>query len=320
MAIIVWISFISLVIVLIAVDLGLIQKKDEGMSLAAAARRSVVWFLLAMLFNVYIYFLYENNWLDWGVSSILDLNGSQAAIQFLTGYLIELTLSVDNVFVFAVIFEFTRIPLQYQHRILFWGVVGAIILRGIMIALGVVLITNFSWMTYVFGAILLVSAARMLALRSESSPEDMGPVRLVEKFLPVTSTMHGAKFFILENGRFLATPLLVTLFIVEWTDLIFALDSIPAIFAVTSDPFIIFTSNIFAILGLRSLYFLVAGLMSKFRYLKSTLVFILLFVGLKMILHHHVEMPNLLSLAVIAGSLTVGILASVWSARFASSK
>jgi len=316
MTILIWISFLTLMLVLIAVDLGLVRRHSETMTLRDAAQRSAVWFALAMLFNVYIYFLYENNWLDWGVSSILDLDGTEAATLFLTGYLIELSLSVDNVFVFAIIFEYTRIPLKYQHRILFWGVLGAIVLRGLMIGVGVILITRFSWMTYVFGGILILSAARMLALRSETSAEDMGPIRLVEKFLPVTGKLHGNHFFIRDNARLLATPLFVTLVLVEWTDLIFALDSIPANFAVTTDPFLIFTSNVFAILGLRNLYFLVAGMMDKFRYLKTSLVFILLFVGIKMILHHHVEIPNLLSLAVILGALGVGVMASVFAAKF----
>jgi tellurite resistance protein TerC len=316
----IWISFLTLMVVLIAIDLGLMQRSTHVLTLKSAMHRSLIWFAIALSFNVYVYFLYENNWLDWGVQSILDLDGKEAATLFLTGYLIEYSLSVDNVFVFAIIFEFTRIPLQYQHRVLFWGILGAIVMRGIMIALGVILINSFSWMTYVFGSILIISAARMLALRSESSAADIGPIHLVEKLLPVTATLHGARFFIRENGKLLATPLFVTLVIVEWTDLIFALDSIPAIFAVTTDPFLIFTSNVFAILGLRNLYFLVAGLMGKFRYLKITLVFILMFVGIKMLLQHHVEIPNLVSLAVIIGSLTVGILASVFAGWFAGKK
>lgn len=320
MTILIWISFLALMVVLIGIDLGLTHKQLEVMPLQRAARRSLVWFMIAMLFNIYIYFLYENNWLGWGVRSILDIDGGEAATLFLTGYLIELSLSVDNVFVFAIIFEYTRIPPKYQHRILFWGVLGAIVMRGFMIAVGVILINRFSWMTYVFGGILIVSAARMLALRSETSAEDIGPIGMIEKFLPVTSKFHDMHFFIRENGKLLATPLFVTLVLVEWTDLIFALDSIPAIFAVTTDPFLIFTSNIFAILGLRNLYFLVAGLMDKFRYLNITLVIILLFVGIKMILHHHVDIPNLLSLAVILGALTVGILASVFAAKFGSHK
>lgn len=317
MTIFIWILFLCLVGALISIDLGLIQRQSTTFTLGMAARRCLVWFVLALLFNVYVYFLYENNWLDWGVQSILDLDGREAATLFFTGYLIELSLSVDNVFVFAIIFEYMRIPLKYQHRILFWGVLGAFVLRSIMIFLGVILINAFSWMTYVFGLILLVSAARMLALRSETSPGDMGPIHLIDKFLPVTKTYNSNHFFIREHGKLLATPLFVTLVIVEWTDLIFALDSIPAIFAVTTDPFLIFTSNVFALLGLRNLYFLVAGLLGKFRYLKTTLVFILLFVAIKMLLQHHVEIPNLLSLVVIASSLGVGILASMWSARFA---
>lgn len=317
MTILIWISFVFLVMAVIVVDLGVFQRESVAFTSRQAMKRCGVLFALTLLFNVYIYFLYETNWLGWGVTSILDLNGREAATLFFTGYLIELSLSVDNVFVFAIIFELLRVPQQYQHRVLFWGVLGAIILRGIMIAVGFVLITRFYWMSYVFGIILLVSAARMLALRSELSEEDIGPIRYIRKLFPVTAQYHGTHFFVRENARLLATPLFVALVVVEWTDLIFALDSIPAIFAITTDPFLIFTSNIFAILGLRSLYFLVANLMNQLRYLKTTLVFILMFVGIKMILHHHVDIPNLISLGVIAGSLMVGVVASLWAARFA---
>ncbi len=315
MTVFIWASFIAGVILMVAIDLGLLHRTPAEITTRQAVTRWLVWLAIALLFNVYIYFLYETNWLGWGVTSILDLNGQQASTLFFTGYLIELSLSVDNVFVFALIFKFMQVPPALQYRVLFWGILGAIVLRAIMILLGVVLINTFQWMTYVFGAILLLSAARMLSLRAESDPEDIGPVRLVQRWFPVSSGFHGTRFFIMENGKWLATPLLLTLVMVEWADVMFAVDSIPAIFAVTTDPFLIFTSNVFAILGLRSLYFLVADMMGRFRYLNVSLVFILMFVGIKMILQHHVEIPNVVSLVVIVSSLAVGIMASLWVTR-----
>jgi tellurite resistance protein TerC len=209
-----------------------------------------------------------------------------------------------------------KIPAQYQYRVLFWGIVGAIVLRGAMIAMGAALIHSFDWMFYVFGAILLFSAARML--RSEEEQFDPGKsvlVRLARRVYPVTDRLDGERFFTMENGARAATPLFVTLLLVDFADVVFAVDSIPAIFAVTQEPFIVFTSNALAILGLRSLYFAIAGLMAMFRYIKLCLVFILGFVGVKMMLHHHVEIPHAMSLAIIVGFLAVGILASVWSSR-----
>ncbi|MFV0276632.1 MAG: TerC/Alx family metal homeostasis membrane protein, partial [Parahaliea sp.] len=300
---------------LVAVDLGLLHRTPAALSARQALRRWLVWLALGLGFTAYIYFIYETNWLGWGFSSIHDMGGREAATLYFTGYLIELSLSVDNVFVFALIFTFMRVPEELQYRVLFWGVLGAIVLRGLMIALGVSLMERFHWMTYVFGIILLLSAARMLVLRSESSADDIGPVRLAKRLFPVTDDYHGTCFLIRQNGKLMATPLFLTLVMVEWADLIFAVDSIPAILAVTSDPFLVFTSNVFAILGLRSLYFLVAHMIERFRYLKVSLVFILLFVGIKMLLQHHVEIPNLASLTVIASSLFVGVVASAWATR-----
>jgi tellurite resistance protein TerC len=225
-------------------------------------------------------------------------------------------LSVDNIFVIALIFAYLKIPALYQYRVLFWGIVGAIVLRGMMIAAGTTLLHHFDWMFYVFGAILLLSALRML--RGGEDAHNVGdsfPARLVRRFVPVTPELEGARFFVRRDGRLFATPLFVALVMVELTDVVFAVDSIPAILAVTRDPFLVFTSNAFAILGLRSLYFAVAGLMAMFRYLRYSLVLILAFVGMKMLLAGQFHVPNLASLGIILGTLAAGILASVWATR-----
>ena len=216
----------------------------------------------------------------------------------------------------ALIFAFLKIPTRYQYRVLFWGIVGAIVLRGLMIFAGTALLARFEWMFYVFGAILLLSALRML--RDDDAERDFGsslPARLVRRFVPVTDELHRARFFVFRDGQLYATPLFVALLMVELTDVVFAVDSIPAILAVTRDPFLVFSSNAFAILGLRSLYFAVAGLMAMFRYLRYSLVLVLAFVGVKMLLVSHYHVPNLVSLGIIVGTLGLGILASIWATR-----
>jgi tellurite resistance protein TerC len=237
-------------------------------------------------------------------------------VQYVTGYLLEWSLSVDNIFVIALIFAYLKIPALYQYRVLFWGIVGAIVLRGLMIVAGVALLEQFDWMFYVFGAILLVSALRML--RDEDEEPDLEaslPARFVRRFVPVTNELDRARFFVRRSGRLYATPLFVALIMVELTDIVFAVDSIPAILAVTRDPFLVFTSNAFAILGLRSLYFAVAGLIAMFRYLKYSLVLILAFVGVKMLLVSKYHVPNVVSLGIIVGTLLGGILASMVATR-----
>jgi tellurite resistance protein TerC len=272
-----------------------------------------------MSFTVVIYGLYEYRWLGFepgpGVGLAGDF-GRDAVLQFITGYVLEWSLSVDNIFVMAVIFTYLKIPSQFQYRVLFWGIVGAIVLRGLMIAAGTTLLQHFDWMFYVFGGILLLSALRML--KGSEEAHDIGnsfPARLVRRFVPVTPDLDRARFFVRKEGRLYATPLFVALVMVELTDVVFAVDSIPAILAVTRDPFLVFTSNAFAILGLRSLYFAVAGLMAMFRYLKYSLVLILAFVGMKMLLVSHYHVPNLVSLGIILGTLGLGILASIWASR-----
>jgi tellurite resistance protein TerC len=268
-----------------------------------------------MSFTGIVYGLYEHRWLGF-VPGPGVADGTDAVVQYVTGYLLEWSLSVDNIFVIALIFSYLKIPSQYQYRVLFWGIVGAIVLRGMMIAAGTALLHRFDWMFYVFGAILLLSALRML--RNGEDVHDVGnsfPARLVRRVVPVKAELAGARFFVRENGRLIATPLFVALVMVELTDVVFAVDSIPAILAVTRDPFLVFTSNAFAILGLRSLYFAVAGLMAMFRYLRYSLVLILAFVGMKMLLVSHFRVPNLVSLSIILGTLALGILASVIAMR-----
>jgi tellurite resistance protein TerC len=243
------------------------------------------------------------------------MDGRTAALQFLTGYLLEQSLSLDNVFVIALIFAYFRIPLAYQHRVLFWGILGALVMRGVMIALGAALIARFDWVVYVFGGILILTAARMLISGDEEpEPEKNWLIRLARRIYPVTPELHGERFFVDVAGRRAATPLFLVLLMVESSDVLFAVDSIPAIFAVTQDPFLVFTSNVFAILGLRNLYFAIAPLLGKFRYLKTALVFILAFVGVKMLLSHTMPIPTLWSLSMIIGILAVGVLASAFAA------
>jgi tellurite resistance protein TerC len=265
-----------------------------------------------MLFNVFVYFLYEEHWLGWTSQVGEALSGSEAAMQFLTGYILEKSLSVDNIFVIAMLFNYFRIPPREQHRVLFWGILGAIVMRGIMIALGAALIHRFTWTIYVFGALLIFSAIKMLMMNKDDLHPDRNlAVRLVRRWYPVVTQAPEGKFFVTVDGRRAVTTLFLSLILVETTDVMFAVDSIPAIFAVTRDPFLVFTSNIFAILGLRSLYFAMAGLMDKFRYLEISLVVLLMFVGVKMLISHHYPIRNEISLGVIAGILAIGVIASL---------
>jgi tellurite resistance protein TerC len=264
---------------------------------------------------VLVYVLYENNY-HWASLATEHMNGAEAAGQFLMGYLLEKSLSIDNIFVIAMVFSYFQVPLAQQHRVLFWGILGAVALRGVMIALGVTLINRFDWIVYVFGAILIWTAVKMMMLRQETvAPRDNPLVRLVQSRFPVTVDYHGSRFFVMENGRRAATPLFLALVLVESSDAMFAIDSIPAVFAVTRDPFIVFTSNVFAILGLRSLYFVLAGYMERFRYLKSSLVVLLAFVGVKMMLSNHYHIPDGVSMGMIAGILAIGIFASMLGAH-----
>ena len=311
----VWIGFLALFLSLLFLDLSVLHREAAELSVRQALAWTAVWVSVAFSFTFVIYGLYEYRWFDFE-PWLGATNGWDAVVQFVTGYLLEWSLSVDNIFVIALIFAYLKIPTLYQYRVLFWGIVGAIVLRGMMIAAGTALLAQFDWMFYVFGAVLLVSALRML--RNDDVNRDFDssfPARLVRRFIPVTDQLDRARFLVRRDGRLYATPLFVALIMVELTDVVFAVDSIPAILAVTRDPFLVFTSNAFAILGLRSLYFAVAGLMSMFRYLRYSLVLILAFVGVKMLLVGRYHVPNMVSLGIIVGTLGGGIVASLLATR-----
>ena len=316
MTIFLWIGFVVFVFAMVMLDLGVFHRKARAVSIGEAFAWTFVWVAMALVFNVFVYFLYAENWFGWTDLHSHQLTGAQAAIQFFTGYVIEKSLSLDNIFVIAMIFAYFSVPLSEQHRVLFWGILGAVVLRGVMIAMGAVLIERFDWIIYVFGGFLILSAVKMLVMRHDNLDPNKNPlVRLTRRFYPVTDEFVGSRFFTTLDGRKAVTPLFLALVLVESSDVIFAVDSIPAIFAITRDPFLVFTSNVFAILGLRSLYFALAGMMEKFRYLKMSLVFLLAYVGVKMLLAHHYPIPNLVSLAMIGGILSVGVLASLAASR-----
>jgi len=311
----IWVGFLLMVAMFLVLDLGVFHRRAKVESLFESLGWSALWVSLALLFNVAVYFLYEFNPSGWDMDTA-QLTGKEAALQFLTGYLVEKSLSIDNIFVIAMVFATFRIPAEEQHRVLFWGIIGAIVLRGLMIFAGIALIERFAWLTYLLGLVLIWSAAKMLVIRHDNVDIANGAVmRAVRRFVPLTDEFHSGRFFVDIGGVRTATPLFVALVLVEVTDLMFAIDSIPAIFAITRDPFLVFTSNIFAILGLRSLYFVLAGLMDKFRYLKMSLVFLLAYIGVKMLLVHHYPIPPMVSLAVIGGILAVGLLASTTAGR-----
>jgi tellurite resistance protein TerC len=295
-----WIGFIVFVLAMLALDLGVFQRKVHEVKPKEAAIWTGVWIALALLF----------------AGGLWTFSGSEPALTFLTGYVIEESLSMDNIFVIVLIFDFFTVPKAYQHRVLFYGILGALVMRGIFIALGTALLARFEWIIFVFGGMLVVTGVRMAFKQDERFDADRNPiVRAVRRFFPLTNEFHGKHFFTVENGRKLATPLLLVLVLVEFTDLIFAIDSIPAIFGVTRDPFLVYTSNIFAVLGLRSLYFLLASVIERFHLLKYGLAIILTFVGAKMIGEHWIHIPIVASLAVILSVLLIAIVASlIWPA------
>jgi tellurite resistance protein TerC len=305
-----WVGFNLFVLAMLAIDLGVFHRKSHTVSIKEATIWSVVWISLSLLFNLGIYFF-------WDVIAPNDAySNSEAALAFLTGYLIEKSLSVDNIFVFVLLFTFFAVPAAYQHRVLFWGIIGALIMRGALIAVGAVLLKEFHWIIYIFGAFLIYTGFRMASHKdTELNPDQNILLKIFRRIMPVTETYEGDKFFVRRAGRLLATPLFVVLLVVESTDLVFAVDSIPAIFAVTDNPFIVYTSNVFAILGLRSLYFLLAGVVDKFHYLKLGLSVVLVFVGTKMLIVDLYKIPVGLSLAFIATILTTSIVASLIRSR-----
>jgi tellurite resistance protein TerC len=292
-----WIAFLSFIVLMLALDLGVFRRKSHEVSMKEAVIWCVVWFSLAMVFNFIVY--------QW--------QGKEVALQFFTGYLVEICLSVDNVFVFILLFSYFRVPPEHQHRVLFWGIIGAVLMRAIFIAAGIALLTNLHWVIYVFGAFLVYTGIKMaLPGHSEADPEKNIAVKLARRMFPITPGYVGGKFFTKIDGRTFATPLFVVLLAIETTDVVFAIDSIPAILGITSNGFIVFTSNIFAILGLRSLYFALAGTMKLFRFLGLGLSIILVFIGVKMLITYwdmHIDIRY--SLAVIGSVLGLSILASL---------
>jgi tellurite resistance protein TerC len=292
-----WLEFNLFILAMLAIDLGVFHRKTHAVGMREALTWTFVWIGLAMTFNAWLY---------------VD-RGPQIALEFFTGYVIEKSLSVDNVFVFVLIFSYFAVPATYQHKVLFWGILGALVLRATMILMGALLIQKFFWIIYVFGVFLIITGLKMAFKKDEEiQPENNPVVKFFKKLIPVTADFRGDQFFISESGRRFATPLMVVLVCVEVTDLIFAVDSIPAIFAVTKDPFIVYTSNVFAILGLRSLYFVLAGVMHLFRFLKLGLGIVLAYVGVKMLLGHTpYAIDTMVSLGVVASILTISIAASL---------
>lgn len=291
-----WVGFVGFVLAMLSLDLGVFHRRPHEVRPKEAAIWTIVWVMLAFAFAAGLFYFY----------------GHEVSLTFLTGYVIEESLSIDNIFVIVLIFEYFRVPKTCHHRVLFYGILGALVMRGIFIGLGSVLIARFQWILYVFGAMLVITGIRMAVKGDEEfQGEENAVVRLVRRFIPMTASYSGKHFFVVEAGRRLATPLLLVLILVEFTDLIFAVDSIPAIFGVTTDPFIVFTSNIFAILGLRSLYFLLAAVVDRFYLLKYGLAVILTFVGVKMLGESFFHISIVLSLVIILGVLALSIVASL---------
>ncbi|MHB8897764.1 MAG: TerC family protein [Thermoguttaceae bacterium] len=342
----IWIGFITFVLLMLALDLGVFHRKSHVISVKEALGWTVFWIILGLSFTVVVYFVYENHWMGMGIHpDAVDRqvnDGLTASVKYLTGYVLEKSLSVDNIFVIAMLFGFFAVPRIYQHRVLFWGVMGALVLRGIMIFIGAALIARFHWILYVFGVFLVITGIKMLFSGSaESDPNQNIVVRTVRRFWPVTRRFHGEHFLVRAGstashesetpgavatvdevverarpGTLMLTPLALALVVVETTDVVFAVDSIPAIFAITADPFLVFTSNVFAILGLRSIYFALDGMMNTFRFLKVSLSLVLAVVGVKMLTVHWLkewlgEHFNLYLLGLVVAILAVGVIASL---------
>jgi tellurite resistance protein TerC len=302
--ILLWFAFNIFILAMLALDLGVFHRKAHEVQIKEALGWTAIWITLALLFNLGIYF--------W--------RGPEPALEFLTGYLIEKALSVDNIFVFLLIFSYFDVPLLYQHKVLFWGILGALIMRAIFIIMGITLIQKAHWVIYVFGAFLILTGIKIaLQKEKEIRPERNPVLRIFRKFMPVSERYENGKFFIGKEGRYLATPLFIVLLVVETTDIVFAVDSIPAILAITLDPFIVYTSNVFAILGLRALYFALAGMMRLFQYLHYGLSAILVFVGVKMLVASVWKIPITIALGVVAGILLISVGASIirqkWNRR-----
>jgi tellurite resistance protein TerC len=295
-----WGVFLLVVIAMLMVDLGVFHRKAHVLSMREATIWSIVWVVVALVFNAIVWV-----WL-----------GHQKALEFFTGYLVEKALSADNIFVFAVLFNYFAVPPEYRHRVLFWGVLGAIVFRLTFILAGTALLKKFHWVVYIFGIIVIVSGIKLLMRKDEEIDPERNPVlRLARRFLPITPNYHGQNFFVRLNGKFMATPLMLVLLVVESTDIVFAIDSIPAIFAITRDPFIVFTSNVCAILGLRALYFLLEGMIRLFRYLDEGLAVILVFIGIKMLVSEFYKIPTWVALGFVAAVLAITIALSLMAER-----
>ena len=310
---IVWISFLVAVLIFLALDLGVFNKTPHIISTKEAGKWTAIWITLSFLFSGVIYCLYETDY----IANPDNLKPATASIKFITGYLIELSLSIDNIFVIAIIFAAFKIPQKYQHRVLFWGILGAIIFRGLMIFFGVMLINKFTWMTYIFGAFLIYTAMKMLFNGEDEQfePKKSFIYKLLKRVMPISNHIDKEHFFVKRRHITAATPLFVALVVIEVMDVVFAIDSVPAILAITSDPFLVFSSNIFAILGLRSMYFFLANMLAKFSYLEYSLIAILSFVGLKMLVHDFIKLPEWVSLAFIAAALIIGIVVSLQKSK-----
>lgn len=307
--IMIWAGLIIFIVLLLIFDLFILHKNDN-ISNKKTARETVFWILIALSQSVVIYFLYKNDW----VANPTGLTAKNAVLKYVTGYLVELSLSVDNLFVIAMIFKSYKIPLKYQHKALFWGILGAIVFRGLMIAVGVVLFNKLSWIPYVFGGFLIFTAFKMLYDELKGEEENMKEsfgARIMSRYFKFSKNLDGNKFFTIENGKKLATPLFAALILIEFTDLMFAVDSIPAILAITQDALLVFCATIFATLGLRSMYFFLANMLEKFHYLKYSVFAILLYIGIKLIMMHHYDIPEWLSLGVIILSLAAGVIFSL---------
>ncbi|MGQ0640259.1 MAG: TerC family protein [Gemmatimonadaceae bacterium] len=318
-----WGGFIAFILFMLALDLGVLNRRVHVVSIREAMLFTLVCVALALVFSGFLYFAYDRHIADLGlvVDPIDGVNndGRLAWVKFVTGYLIELSLSADNVFVMAMLFAFLRVPNQFQHRVLFWGILGALVMRGVMIVLGASLVARYHWVLYVFGAFLVYTAIRLFMARdigAEEAPPEPAVLRIIRRWVPITTAYHGSHFVVRLDGRLFLTPLAVALVFIETTDLVFAVDSIPAIFAITADPFLIFTSNVFAILGLRSLYFALAGAIEKFRYLRASLAIILAIVGVKMLVAELLKAwigpsATFYLLGLVASILAAGVVASM---------
>jgi tellurite resistance protein TerC len=291
-----WVGFGLFMAAMMALDLGVFHRKSHEVRIREALGWSALWVTLALIFNLIVW-----RW-----------RGPDPALEFLAGYLVELSLSVDNLFVFLLLFTYFKVPTQYQHKVLFWGILGALVMRAGFVAAGITLIRNFHWIIYVFGAFLVITGLRIMRDQDHDIHPERNPVlRLIRRWLPVTNDYHGSRFLIRQDGRLWATPLFVVLVLVETTDVIFAVDSVPAVLAITTDPFIVYTSNVFAILGLRSMFFALSGVMKLFRFLNYGLAAVLVFVGGKMLLTGVVKVPTWLSLLVIVLLLSSAVIASL---------